>query len=203
MFKDIIREDPFAGFGYAYMISKWERYYRENYSLKTDFSKVRIPQAGDVQFPWLICRPENFSAEKALRGGRNLYTKWDWIGNRPLDGLLDMSFGRDGEDKPYIVLARANWEADEDLANLSANMVVERKIYTMCLTERWLLGDFLFWEFGEHLDEKRITICSGSRYLNGCVPRMFTLDGAVQEVSIGHSDPNQAHGCWSSRFVIV
>ncbi len=162
-------ENPFAGLDYGIILADWERYFWKIHGLKTDFAGIRIPEADDNDFPWFICRPENFFAERAYSGGKKLYPKWKWT-DKSLDDVLNLSFGRDGETKPNIARFRANWEADENLANLSANMIAERGVNTACLTERLLLGDFLYWKFKRHLDVKNWTLGAGSRYSGGDVP---------------------------------
>lgn len=163
-------ENPFAQLDYGIILADWEKYFRKIHGLKTDFAGINIPEANDNNFPWFACRPENFLAERAYSGGKQLYPKWKEWTDRSLDDVLDLSFGRDGETKPRIVRFRANWEADHDLKNLSANDIAEKKINTATLTERLLIGDFLFWKFKRHLDENNATLCAGSRYGDGSVP---------------------------------
>lgn len=166
--KFLKKENPFVGLDFSLILRDWEKYYREIHALKIDFSGVRIPEASD-EFSWLICRPENFFAERAFSGGKILYPKFKWTNKLLGDGFLDMSFGRDGETEPYIARVRPNWEADEDLENLLANQIAERNINTLCLTERLLLGDFLYWKYQKHLDMQVWTLCAGSRCFDGDV----------------------------------
>lgn len=159
-----------AEFNFSSILADWEKYYLEIHGLKTDFSGIYIPEAGD-EFSWLICRPENFFTERAYSGGKKLYAKWKYTDtDKSLDDIINMSFGRDGKTYPYIVRVRPKWEADENLKNLSANQITGRNINTLCLTERLLLGDFLYWKYQRHLDVKTTTICTGSRYSDGEVP---------------------------------
>lgn len=188
-------ENPFAGLDYSVILSEWEKYYWKIHDLKTDFSGVSIPEAGD-EFSWFICRPEKFFAERAFSGGKKLCFKWKWT-DKSLDDVLDMSFGRDGKTKPYIVRVRPNWEADEDLKNLSAIAVAERRINTVCLTERLLLGDFLYWNHEKHLDVKNTTFCTGSRVSDGSVPRVRWLSGKVH---VGWDYP--VNDRWHSRRAV-
>lgn len=164
-------ENPFAGLDYGVVLADWEKYFWEIHGLKTDFAGIRVPEADDNDFPWFVCRPENFSAERAYSSGKKLYPKWKWT-DKSLDDVLDLSFGRDGKTEPYIARFHANWEADENLANFSAKMIAEKGINTACLTERLLLGDFLFWKFKKHLDVVNWTLCAGSCCAGGLVPRV-------------------------------
>lgn len=150
------------------ILADWEKYYLKIHRLKVDFSGIKIPEADD-NFSWLICRPEKFFAERAFSGGKQLYPRWKCT-DKSLDNALNMSFGRDGKVEPYIVRVRPNWEADEDLKNLSANQIAESKTDTLCLTERLLLGDFLYWKHRKHLDVDTVTLCACSRCSGGSVP---------------------------------
>ena len=165
--------DPFQ------LLADWERYFQEIHKLKVDFSGVAIPEADDDDFPWIVCVPADFSTERAYSGGKQLYPKTKWT-DKSLDDVMDLSFGRDGMRESYIIRFHSNWEADEDLKNLSALAIAERKIKTGTLKERLLLGDFLFWKFRKHLDRKYVTYCAGSRCAVGGVPFVDWVVGGLR-----------------------
>lgn len=193
-------ENPFLGLDYSRIFAGYEKYFWKIHGLKTDFSGIRIPKADDNDFPWFVCRPENFSPERAYSGGKKLYPKWKYT-DKPLDDVLNLSFGRDGETRPYIARFRANWEADENLANFSANMITEKGINTACLTERLILGDFLYWKFKRHIDVKNITLCAGSRYSDGRMPSVRWY-GAGGEMRVSRYDSGGAHDSLRAREVV-
>ena len=194
------KQNPFAGLDYSVILADWERYFWKIHGLRTDFAGVRIPEADDKDVPWFICRPENFFAERAFSGGKKLYPKWKHKDKSlDLDDVLDLSFGRDGQTYHYIVRVRANWEADEDMANISANGIVGKGFDTICLTERLLLGDFLFWKYERHLDIKNITLCAGSRYSDGDVPDVDWDNGRLR---VGWSYPDEADPDFRSRQTV-
>lgn len=192
------KQNPFAGLDYSVILADWEKYFWKIHGLRTDFAGVLIPEADNNEFPWFVCRPENFFAERAFNGGKKLYPKWKWT-DKSLDDVLDLSFGRDGQTSPYIVCVRANWEADEDMANISANGIAEKGINTICLTERLLLGDFLYWKYERHLDVKNITLCTGSRYDDGYVPFVRWRGG---EMGVDWYYPVRAHARLRSRQAV-
>lgn len=189
--KSLIKEKSpkSCGLNFSSILADWEKYYQKIHSLKTDFSDINIPEASD-EFSWLICRPKNFFAERAYSGGKQLYDKWKWT-DKSLDDVLDMSFGMDGKAKSYIIRIRSNQEADEDLKNLSANQIAKRNINTLCLAERLLLGDFLYWKHKKQIDVKTITLCAGSRYLYGFVPDVSWSEDY---------DKIGAHSCYDPRY---
>ena len=70
----------------------------------------------------------------------------------------------------YAVWFRDRPEADEELKDLSADMIMEQKLKTITLLERELFELVYFMETGDHLDEQNWTLCSGSRDSDGDVP---------------------------------
>ena len=188
------------GKDYSKLLAEYEKYYWKIHGLKTDFAGIAIPAADNGQFPWFVCRPENFFAERAYSGGKRLYSKGKWT-DKSLDDILDLSFGRDGKKESYIVRFHANWEADKNLANLSANKIAKKGINTACLTERLILGDFLFWEFKKHLDVETITLCSGSRCSGSFVPSVG-WDGYYDKLLVGRCGPDDAADYLRSREAV-
>lgn len=82
-------------------------------------------------------------------------------------------------DGTYVIQVRDRKEADEELKNLSGNDLRKQNAKTMTLLERLLYGFKRFVETGEHLDVADITLCAGSRYSDGGVPRVSCSDGIV------------------------
>ena len=77
---------------------------------------------------------------------------------------------RDSANGTYVVWFRDRQEADEELKNLSADQLAEKKISGITLLER-LLYELKYWdETGKHLDMSNWTLCTGSRYAGGNVP---------------------------------
>ena len=106
----------------------WEKFYRQIFGRKYDFSGVSIPEAENI-FSWYACIPGKMENEEALSGGKKQFDFDKWT-DRKLDKALNLSFGRDAESGLYIVRFRPNIEADKDLINLSADDIAEKKINT-------------------------------------------------------------------------
>ncbi|MDP3726295.1 MAG: hypothetical protein Q8R36_03810 [bacterium] len=85
-------------------------------------------------------------------------------------------------------------EADEELANKSANDLKTSGIKGITLRERLIYELAYFTETGKHLDIANWTLCSGSRYPDGHVPRVGWCYG---ELDVGWYDP--AHACGGLR----
>lgn len=72
----------------------------------------------------------------------------------------------------YVVVVRANVEADEEYKYLPAKQLWQEGFKGITLPERLMLGlmYFLFIKTGQHLEMGSVTLCSGSRYANDHVP---------------------------------
>jgi len=173
-------------------------FYQAAFGLFLDFPDELMPE-GTEEFSWPFCIPGIISNEVAFQNGKLNIPRWKYM-DKPLDAVMDLSRGRDAWLHSYIGLAHPNWEADEDLKNLSGNDIENKKINVMMFRERWILGAFLYWLTGEHLDQKTITL-TGSRYLDGRVPVVFfgRSDGRV---CVNWSSPGRAGGSLRSRQVV-
>lgn len=78
---------------------------------------------------------------------------------------------------PYIIRVRDQVGPDPKLMGLSANQIVEQGLNTMTLMERMYFELVHFWETGEHLDPRTLTLCAGSRASDGDVPYADWNDG--------------------------
>ena len=148
-------------------------FYQTAFGLLLDFPDELMPE-GPEEFSWPFCIPGVISNDVVFQSGKLDIPRWKWT-DKPLDSVLDLNRGRDAWMHSYVGLCRPNWEADEDLKNLSANDIEEKKINVMMLRERLILGVFLFWLTGDHLDRKTITL-AGSRSLDGNVPNAYWND---------------------------
>ena len=78
-------------------------------------------------------------------------------------------------------------EADEELSDLSAIELEKRKIPGITLLEREVMEYDYFNRTNGHLDIDSMTICSGSRYLCGDLPRV-RWDGTQFFIHWFHTD---------------
>lgn len=88
-----------------------------------------------------------------------------------LDKMVVMN-SRDPRKGSYVAWIRNRVEADEELSNLSAVKLDQMKIPGITLLEREVMEYDCFHRTNSHLDINNMTICSGSRYLCGDVPRV-------------------------------
>lgn len=165
-------------------------FYLETYGLYLHFpDELLVPEASD-EFSWPVCIPGIISNEISFSGGKNVPPHWKWTENS-LDAVLDLSRGRDAWTHSYVVRVRPNWEADEDLKNISGNDIERRGLNVLMFRERLILGRFIFWLTGDHLDRKTITL-TGSRFADGSIP---SVDWCGDELRVlwCHSDDAVGH----------
>ena len=189
-------QNPFE-VDFSALIRYWQKFYEEIFNLRVDFSGVPVPEAPD-EFSWFVCVPESMTTEQTFSGMKKQFPIWKYT-NKPLDDVLDLSFGRDARQHPYIIRLRANIEADKDLKNLSANDIAAQKINTTTLKERLLLSRFLYWKEKSILDREVITLCSGSRCSDGHVPSVHWHDDRLK---VYWYRPDLRYDCLRSRRVV-
>lgn len=151
-------------------------YYQQVYGLFVDFPDELMPEASD-EFAWPVCRLGIISAEASFNGGKLNLPRCKWT-DKVLDSVLKLDLGRDAWIHSFIVRVRPNWEADEDLKNLSGNDIENKRIDVLMLPERLELGNFLNWLTGDYLDRNTITL-TGSRYTDGLVPGVHQVGDKV------------------------
>lgn len=156
----------------AELIRGWEKHLKRFCGIKFPFSKVKIP---DVQegFNWIVPCPTG------LRENQIYHVLSKYFPCERLINDLDKEivWNERGYDENYVIRVQNSVEAPEDLKNLSAEDIKEKRIKTMTLRERMLLEGWYFDQTGKHLDIKNITLCTGSRYSDGSVPDAYWLDG--------------------------
>ncbi|MEK7147836.1 MAG: hypothetical protein AAB758_00905 [Patescibacteria group bacterium] len=177
-------------------LGRWASNYEKLFGQKPDLSQVRIPE-----------KPEGVGPMRLLVGAKELV---EWTGNHPLEGVkealkkhapgweyaedLDADItknDRDPRNGSYAFWVRDVQAADDDMANLSANDLVERGILGITALEGELLEADYFFEKGEHLDPKTVTLYAGSRYRDGRVPFGGWLGSrfSISWCDASHRDP--------------
>ena len=156
---------------------RWETVYGKLLGLKQkpELSGIRIPE-----------KPEDVGPVRLIVVVRELV---EWTDNRPLQNTqealkehfpaweyanLDDSItvnDRDPKNGSYAVWVKDVREADEENADKSANDLKAENHTGITVLERQLLEADYFFEKGEHLDQQKITLCSGSRDRVGHVLR--------------------------------
>ncbi len=103
----------------------------------------------------------------------------------------------------YLVGFRRRAEADEENSSLSGKELEADGHEGITLLERLLLGlGYLLstWP-DEHLDQKNVTLCTGSRLHDGSIPKVF-YNPASKKIEISGVKPNISRGYLCSRSVL-
>ena len=161
-------------------IKQWEMLYREEFGESHDFSGVTLLQPrGDFKRRIIVAKGMtlNRAYEACLRR----------FPSRRYDDDLDAAISTNDREpmESYGILVRDCREADEELANLSADDLGERGTKCVTTLERMLLELKYFRETGKRLDRVNISLCVGSRYSGGNVPFARWNDG---EFLVGRLD---------------
>lgn len=176
----------------------YSSFYLNAYGIYLGFPDELMPEAPD-NFAWPVCVPGIISNEVAFQSGKIDIPRWKHTDD-PLDSVIDPTRGRDAWLHSFIVRVRPNWEADEDMQNLSANDIENTKTNVIMLRERLILGTFLFWLTGDHLDHRTVTL-SGSRCRGGFVPDVY-FDSDDRKVSVDWAFPDHLYGILRSRQAV-
>lgn len=148
-------------------LSAWQSRYL-NLGIKRDFANLHIPKMPEG-FTRLIVVVKEFKISELITELKKM-NFWTYTNLKNLDKIKDIVQRPDGD---YAIWVRDRQEADEEFKNKSADDIQREGLNTETLKERILHEWAYFEETGKHLDVKNITLCSGSRYSDGCVPEVY------------------------------
>lgn len=120
---------------------------------------------------------------------------------RDSDNAVPVNDRDPNRDGSYVVSFRRNVEADEDNHSKSANVLAEAGHKGITFLERLLLELGYFLATGKHLDEENWTLCAGSRYSGGDVPRVNGSPG-YHGVCVDWYSPGGARDGLRSRSAV-
>lgn len=155
----------------------YEIFYQQVFGLYVSFPDELMPEAPD-EFAWPICILGIISNETAYRGGKSDMPKWKFTDDS-LDTILKLDRGRDAWTHSYIVRTYADFEVGKKLKNISANDIEKQKINVLMFRERWILGLFIYWLTGLHLDRGVVITLTGSHHSGGDAVGVRFDDGGV------------------------
>ena len=166
---------------YAEARRQWEKFYQEFFGLTLHLSPVKIP---DVQadFSRLIIVAPGITLNAAMSACKKRFPTRQYYDD------LDKSVTKN--DRPAAGGAYAAWfrnrvEADEEHANKSANELAGQNFKGITLLEHIIMELEYFGRTGQHLDIHNVTLCSGSRFSGGGVPRCRWHDGKFFVLACG------------------
>ena len=149
----------------------WIELWRKQVGIKNpDFTGITPFVAHPGYRPLIMPKHERITAQRLYDICRERFKCWKYT-NNSLDNVVVMN-ARDPRKGSYVAWFRDRVEADEELSNLSAIELEKRKIPGITLLEREVMEYDYFNRTNGHLDINNMTICPGSRYLCGDLPRV-------------------------------
>jgi len=213
MFKDLFRQigdgsltakhlEAFLGHCNPFVVPtvqmEWQQFYHKYFRQKVeaDFSRVVIPK-DPGGFDRVVFIPRGLSCKQVIVAMRKKFPAWTYWDNLDQNVTAnDRTASRD-----YAIRLRDRQEADEELKNLSANQLRARGDQVIALLERLVLELKYYDETGQHLDQNNLTLCAGSRDLDGDVPgvRWRPVYGGLR---VGWCSPVRADDRLRGRSVV-
>ncbi len=158
---------------YGLIRDDWERFYQTEFGLTVDFSEVVIPESPD-QVWRLIFVGQGLTCNQVYDSWK--FPKWQY--EKDLDTAVPTNVRV--ADHHYAIWVRDGIEPDQEFLGQSTRKADADMKIGMTLLERMVLESKYFAETGKHLDNKGLTLCSGSRHAAGHVPLVYLLtDGKV------------------------
>ncbi|MBI4836914.1 MAG: hypothetical protein HY813_00715 [Candidatus Portnoybacteria bacterium] len=175
----------------------WQKFYKKIFGQNFDFSTVCIPERPGSTKDWcLIILAEGMTPQRLFDKCREQFGVWKWTDDN-FDKIVHSD--RTAKGGHYAVWVRSRVEADEEFKNLSANDLKARNHQGVTLEERLVLELYYFWKTKKHLDFQNITLCTGSRYSDGSVPRVHWRDA---ELRVYWCPSGRAHAPLRSREAV-
>ena len=182
---------------YTAIIAEWEAFYAE-LGIKCDFSGVKIPD-DPGGFPRVIIMAQGITPQSAYNLCAKNFKCWKWT-EKNLDTIVESE--RTTKDGPYAIRIRDRVEADKENKNLSHNKLKEMGIKGITLEEREIFELKYHKETNKHLDIHNWTLCAGSRYSGGGVPRVG-WDGCYGGMGVSWCSPEGADDRLRSRSAVT
>ena len=160
------RTNPYFDEVSDYWIELWRK---QLYIKSPDFADITPFTAHPGYRPLMMPKHELITTQRLYDICRERFNCWKYT-KSSLDKVVVINT-RDPRKGSYVGWFRDRFEADEELSNLSAVKLERMKIPGITLLEREVVEYDCFHRTNNHLDIDNMTICSGSRYVCGDVPR--------------------------------
>lgn len=188
------------------LLADWVTFYREVFGEEVDFSGLKVPERRQG-FDRLIVVARGMSPERVFQKCHEHFRCWKYT-NQSLDeivfdvGGVEQKYRR-SDHETHAVWVHDRVEADQELKNRSANNLAAAAIPGITLEARELYELKYFKETGEgkHLDIRSVTLCTGSRDVNGSVPRVHWC-GYDDKVYVSWYSPSSAGDDLRSREAV-
>jgi len=175
-------------------VTDWQNFYEDVFDIQVDFSDLQIPEE-QKGFDRLIIVANGMTPQRLYDRCKASFACWKWT-DKSLDGVAESE--RTAEEN-YAIWIRNRVEADEELKSKSADMLKSEGVPGITLEERLVYELKYFRETGKHLDVRNVTLCAGSRYSDGGVPRVRWFGGSLE---VSWCLPDHRIGLLCSRQVV-
>lgn len=152
-------------------------FYREVYG-KKQIPRVKLPQQR-LGFSWGLIMASFMTPQWLYDCARERIGAWKYD-VESLDTLTVKNDRDASKDGAYALYSRNRIAADEEHKGKSADAIQAANISGMTLAEYENLFIWFHWKTGKLLDPNTWTLCSGSRYQDGDVPRGHSVDGRLR-----------------------
>lgn len=176
-------------------LADWCSFYHEVFGLELNPAEIKLPDEREG-FGWIVVVAKGLTRNGVFDLCTKRFAGKTW---RYYDDLDSAVTKNDREaTTTYAIRVRDRVEADEE-NKISADTAVQTGIKGMTNLERMLLELWYNWKTKDHLDKNTLTICSGSRYAVGPVPRAYWGGGKFY---VSYVNPDLASGNWRVREVV-
>lgn len=171
------------------------------FGVEFDPAMIKWPKEAIEDGYWVIPQFKDISAQEIADRCRKLFGGKFYTEYFDLDEAIEHDDRNASRDGTYVVVVRANVEADEVFKNLSADQIWQMGIKGITSSEGLMLElmYFLYFSLGQHLSP-HITLCSGSRDTKGRVPQMYLATGG--DVCVIGCDPGYSEDHQRVRQVV-
>lgn len=168
---------------YAAQREYWENFYRTYFGLVADFSQVAIPEKPTdgkwrliFILKWLNMNAAAFEYQRILVEHN---PQWSVLKETDdLDAVIIYNIRTSAES--YAIWVRDEQESDGEFRGRSTSQSDPDQLIGVTVLERLVHGVVHFAETKQHLDHKGVTLCSGSRDVDGYIPQVFWNEDACR-----------------------
>ncbi len=154
---------------------EWQKFYLTLFGIRIDAKIIKLP-ARKSDFDRLIIVAKGIAPNRVYATCEKHFSCMRSYNNLDRDVPINDRMPK----QTYAVASRNEIESDRQYKNMCADDLIKKNIRGATLLEHMLFCLKHFWETGNHLDRRDITMCSGSRYKDGRVPTTISDRGVFK-----------------------
>ncbi len=153
--------------GYLEVRDEWEKFYSEHFGIEEDFFEVQIPPKPTTGSWRLIFIPQSLGLQNVIHQMEKHYKIL--FENTDIVGIQVLFTDTRSSQMTYAVWVQAGSVPDPQYWSKTTHEVDPNGISGVTLMERLIFEFKYFLTTGEHLDERSMTFCTGSRSADSIV----------------------------------